>query len=67
MHDLAKTAAPFVLKAYRGDFNFSRILEKGENIIRVSLHRKGEKDDLVVSFGYSLNKNGFDLKLNPGQ
>ena len=48
MHDLAKTAAPFVLKAYRGDFNFSRILEKGENIIRVSLHRKGEKDDLVV-------------------
>jgi hypothetical protein len=52
---------------FRGDFNFSRIPDKGGNIIRVSPFRKGKNGELLIQFGYTLEKNGFDLKLHPDQ
>jgi len=67
MHELPETAPPLVLQGFRGDFNFSRFPECGDNVIRVSPLKNGKKGDLVVQFGYSLNKNGFDLEIFPGQ
>jgi len=67
MHDLPKTAPPLRLPGYRGDFNFSCISDKEVNVIRVSPFRKSKKDELVIQFGYTLGRNGFDLGLQPGQ
>jgi hypothetical protein len=67
MLELPETAAPLVLQGFRGDFNFSCFPEYGGNVIRVFPLKNGKKDDLVVQFGYSLNKNGFDLEIFPGQ
>ena len=68
MHNLSQTVAPLMLQGFMGDFNFSRIYEIGGNVVRVSPYRKGEKKDgFVIQFGYTLNKNGFDLKIHPGQ
>lgn len=67
LHDLAKTAAPLTNLGYSGDFKFSRISSEDGYIIRVTPVAKSEKGEMVIQFGYSLNKDGFDLKLNPGQ
>ena len=67
MHDLPKTTPPLSLQGFRGDFNFTRISYKDGNIIRVSPLRKNKKGELDIQFGYTLNENGFDLKLHPGQ
>jgi hypothetical protein len=67
MHDIGKTAAPFVLQGSRGEFNFSRISDKGSNVIRVSSFRKGKTGELTIQFGYTLNENGFELNFSPGQ
>ena len=65
MRDLAKTAAPLINLGYRGDFNFTCISDKDGNVIRVLPIAKSEKGEMCIQFGYMLNKNGFDLKLNP--
>ena len=65
MRDLAKTAAPLTNLGYRGDFNFICISDKDGNVIRVLPIAKSEKGEMCIQFGYMLNKNGFDLKLNP--
>ena len=67
MRNLSQTAPPLTLLGVRGDFSFSRISNNGENVIRVSPYRKGQKGELEIQFGYMLNENGFNLKLNPGQ
>lgn len=67
LHDLAKTAAPLTNLGYAGDFKFSRISSRDGNIIRVSPVARSKKGEMVIQFGYSLNKDGFDFNLNPGQ
>lgn len=65
MRDLAKTAAPLINLGNREDFNFTRILTQNGNIIRVLPIAKEKNNEFCILFGYWLNKNGFDLKLNP--
>jgi len=67
MRDVSQVAEPLALQGYRGDFNFSCISNKWGNVIRVSPHRKSEKDGLEIQFGYILNEHGFDLELYPRQ
>ena len=67
LSDLAETQTPLTNLGYRGDFKFSRISSQDGYIIRVSPIAKSEKGEMVLQFGYTLNKYGFDLKLNPEQ
>lgn len=67
IRNLAKTAAPLMNLGNRGDFKFTRISTYNCALIRVSPAPNGEKDELVIQFGYTLNKNGLDIKLQPGQ
>ena len=66
MRDLSHTAAPFTLQGGMGDFRFRRIQDKGGNIIRVSPVQKGKNSEWAIQCGYTLNRNGFKLKLHPG-
>lgn len=66
-NDIAKAAPPMVLHSYRGSFTFTRIQDKGGNIIRVSPSQDKKEQAQFVSFGYALNDNGFNLKFRPGQ
>lgn len=66
-NNIAKAAPPMVLHNYKGDFIFTRIPDRGGNIIRLSPSsgRKGEQPS--IQFGYALHDNGFDLKIKGGQ
>ena len=66
-HFLGKAAAPLTNLGYRGDFKFSRISSRDGYIIKVSPVPRSKKGEMVIQFGYSLNKDGFDFNLNPGQ
>ena len=66
-NNIAKAVSPMVLHNYKGDFIFTRIPDRGGNIIRVSpsLDRKVEQHN--IQFGYALKDQGFDLKMKGGQ
>ena len=66
MRYLSHTAAPLTLQGFKGNFRFSRIKDKDGAIIRVMPVRKGKNGKWVIQCGYTLNKNGFTLTLQPG-
>jgi hypothetical protein len=66
-NDIAKAAPPMVLHNYKGDFIFTRIPDRGGNIIHVSPASERKDEPGSIQFGYALKDNGFDLGIKGGQ
>ena len=62
-----KSAAPLKLQAFKGDFNFSMRADQGKEVLRISPFRKGDRGNMKIQIGYTLNENGFNINIRPGQ
>ena len=64
-HDLAEVAPPLVVQGVRGDFSFKRIVTDDRSILRVLPVRANADGELVIQFGYSHQRNGFEIEMQP--
>lgn len=65
--DLYKTVPPLKVLRIRGKFNFSLSPKLKEQVIRVSLQKKGKNGEKLILFGLLLNSNDFNLEIEPGR
>jgi hypothetical protein len=64
---LSETSPPLVLQGRSGEFKFSRVKYEDHVAVRITPEQDIQIPQWDVQFGYTLNRNGFELQVRPGQ